>query len=557
MKHSTACIDWKERIVKGESLIPPPIFPEEAKAAMEIFKELRIVDAIGSPMIGDSCLPWVFDFASCIFGAYDADSGRRMINEFFLLISKKNSKSTIAAAIMLTALIRNWRMSGEFLILAPTVEVAQNSFIPVRDMIKSSPELESMFLIQEHLKSVTHRLTNATLKVIAADQHSVGGKKTIGLLVDELHLFGKQPKSEGMLLEAAGGLASRPEGFVIYLTTMADEPPSGVFKQKLDYARGVRDGTIEDNKTAVVLYEFPPEMIEAGEHMLPKNFYITNPNLNVSVDKEFLESGLRKAEESGKESVCIFLSKHLNVEIGLALMSNRWAGADFWAACSSPEITLDSLIARCDVIDIGIDGGGLDDLLGLAVIGRDSKSGKWIAWTRAWAHPSVLERRKSEAARLKDFEKDGDLIIVKRIGDDVLEVAEIVGEVYLSGKLDKIGVDPHGLGGILDALMDEGIPETKVIGISQGWKMSGAIKTTERRVAENNFEHGGQNLMSWCVGNAKVEPRGNAIIITKQASGYAKIDPLMAVFNAVSLMSLNPDSGKIEQGFVDLSAIYQ
>ncbi|HEJ9744354.1 TPA: terminase large subunit, partial [Proteus mirabilis] len=53
--------------------------------------------------------------------------------------------------------------------------------------------------------------------------------------------------------------------------------------------------------------------------------------------------------------------------------------------------------------------------------------------------------------------------------------------------------------------------------------------------------HAKQPLMNWCVGNARVEPKGNAILITKQASGRSKIDALMALFNAISLMALNPD----------------
>jgi phage terminase large subunit-like protein len=50
--------------------------------------------------------------------------------------------------------------------------------------------------------------------------------------------------------------------------------------------------------------------------------------------------------------------------------------------------------------------------------------------------------------------------------------------------------------------------------------------------------------MAWCVGNAKVEQRANGILITKQASGTAKIDALMATFNATDLMSLDPGNTK-------------
>lgn len=181
-------------------------------------------------------------------------------------------------------------------------------------------------------------------------------------------------------------------------------------------------------------------------------------------------------------------------------------------------------------------------MLGFAAIGRDAETKEWLLWNRAWAHPSVLDRRKSEASRFHDFAADGDLVMVRNVGDDVRELADIVEQIEASGLLDKIGVDPAGIGGITEELESRGIAEEKIAGISQGWKLTGSIKTTERKLAEGALVHGGQPMMAWCVGNAKIVPTGNAINITKQASGFAKIDPLMATFNAVSLMMLNPQS---------------
>jgi phage terminase large subunit-like protein len=340
---------------------------------------------------------------------------------------------------------------------------------------------------------------------------------------------------------------------VIFLSTQSDEPPAGVFKEKLDYYRDVRDGKIQDKKSLGVLYEFPKAMVESEEYLKPENFYITNPNMGRSVSREWLEDQMVKEAKKEPGAQRKFLAKHLNVEIGMNLRANRWAGAEFWQAqAKAKNLTLAQLIARCEVIDVGIDGGGLDDLLGFAVLGRETESRKWLLWTHAWAHPSVLERRKSEAPRLHDFAKDGNLTLVEYIGKDVDEVAELVAEIYASGKLDMIGVDPAGVGGILDGLIEAEIPQDKVIGISQGWKLGGSIKTAERKLAEGGMVHGGQPMMSWCCGNAKVVPAGNSILITKQASGTAKIDPLMAFFNAVALLSLNPVArGNVDDFFDD------
>lgn len=545
----TACLDWESRIVERKSLIPPPIFQEEAEYALGIFKELRVPDLPGKPRFGDCCEPWVFDFVSVIFGAYDADTKKQLIREFFLLISKKNTKSTLCAGIMLTALIVCERDDEEHLILAPTKEVADNAFKPAAAMVRADEELSAMFHTQDHIRTITHRMTKSSLKVVAADTDTVSGKKAGRIMVDELWLFGRKPNAEAMFMEATGGQISRDDGWIIWLTTQSDQPPAGVFKDKLNYFRDVRDGVIDDPKSLPVIYEFPKKMIDNKDYLKPEYFYITNPNIGRSVSAEWIGDQLKKAMNKADGSLNQFLAKHLNIEIGMNLRNDRWPGADYWEA-SEEVLTLEDMIDRCEVIDIGIDGGGLDDLLGLYVIGREKDTQRKLGWGKAWAHPSVMERRKEIATSLRDFSAASEVTLVKRVGDDVDEVADICEQVFSSDLLDKIGVDPVGLGAILDKLEERDIPQDKIVGVSQGWRLGGAIKTTERWLAEGSLVVSKQGLMRWCVGNARVEPRANSIMITKQISGSAKIDPLMAMFNAVSLMALNPPAvGKKYQMF--------
>ena len=543
---TTACLDWEQRILQKKSLVPcEPLFPDEAEMALEVIKEFILVDVDCKPTIGEVTADWVFVFFSLIFGAYDPISRQRLINEFFMLISKKNTKSTLAAGIMLTAIILNSREAAEFIIIAPTKKVADNSFTPIKNMILEDSELKKRFGVSEHTRTITDRSSKAVLTVVAAETGSSAGSKGAFILVDELWVFGERANAESMLEEATGGMASFPEGFLIWLSTQSDKPPAGVFKKKLDYARKVRDGEIINPSFLPLLYEFPQSMIDDESYLNPDYFYVTNPNLGRSTHIRYLLNKYEQAKQSGDDSVQIFLAKYLNVEIGMNKRADRWAGADFWMLSAyKDKLFVESILDLSEICTAGFDGGGLDDMFGMSIIGRDKNDRSlWYCWNRAWVHPIALERRQENAPAYKDFEKEGDLVIVKNVGDDVRQAAQICKRIYDAGKFPEkaaIGLDKLGMPSLQDGLLEQ-VPFELLIGVPQGYQLSGYVQTTERKVAEGKFQHAGQRMMNWCVGNAKGVYQGNAMTIRKQESGKGKIDPLIATFNAVALMSLNPE----------------
>lgn len=551
MSWNLACPDWAERLKSGRSLVPDlPLDRKEGDRAVAVFNKLRLADVVGTPAMADAAGDWFRDIVRALFGSLDPVTRARMIRELFLLVPKKNSKTTNGALLMLTALLLNRRPNAPFIMTAPVQDVADLAFNAAAGAIALDDVLSKKLHVREHLKTIIHRQTKAELQIMTFDPAVLTGQKCAGVLIDELHVVAKMSKASSAIRQLRGGMLPFPEAFLAFITTQSEEAPAGVFRAELMKARAIRDGT-RAGAMLPVLYEFPQAMqTDPAAWRDAKNWSMVTPNDGRSVTVARLQEEFDVAQSTSEEELRSWASQHLDVEIGLALHSDRWAGADYWEVQARSSFTLDELLARCEVVDVGIDGGGLDDLLGLAVLGRERLTGDWLLWTHAWAHPSVLERRKSEAERFKDFSRDGDLTLVEQIGEDVDEVAGLVKHVADSGKLDKIGVDRHGIGAILDALVAARVPmkvtgpdgkeHDRVVGISQGWQMTGAIKTTERKLAEGGLLHGGQRMMDWVVGNMKVEPKGNAVVITKQAAGSGKIDPGMAMFDCVQLMSLNP-----------------
>ena len=197
------------------------------------------------------------------------------------------------------------------------------------------------------------------------------------------------------------------------------------------------------------------------------------------------------------------------------------------------------------MVTAGIDGGGLDDLLGLGLSGREVETKRWLHWGRAWCSELVLERRKDIAPLLKDFEAEGDLVILTDPTQDLREVAGLLAEVATRGLFPAahaIGLDPYGVAALVDELAAQGLEGDLLVAVGQGSRLTPAIHGAERKLQDGTLRHARQGLMAWAMGNAKIEQRGSAVTVTKAAAGRAKIDPVIGLLNAFTLMSRNPEA---------------
>lgn len=551
-----SCPDWEDRLRSGR---PPfrqlPLTPHGDRA-VAVYDRLRLADVTGTPALSDASGDWFREIVRAMFGGYDPVTRQRYIRELFCLVPKKNSKTTYGAlGLMLVALLLNERPRAPFLMTAPVQDTAELAFSAVAGAIALDPVLEAKLHVRDHLKTIVHRETKAELEIVTFDPAIVTGRKVVGLLIDEVHVLGKVARASKAMLQLRGGMQPFEEAFLAMITTQSDEPPAGVFKDELQMARDIRDGKRKGSMLPV-LYEFPHAMQKdpARPWRDAENWHLVTPNIGRSIHLPRLVEEFANEEAKGEGALREWASQHLNIEIGLALMSDRWSGADHWERNGDPLLTLDALLARSEVVTLGIDAGGSDDLMALAVLGRERDTGRWLAWCHCWVKRSVLELRKSEAPRLEGFQADGDLTITEDLTQQITALAALVEKVRASGLMAEkgIGVDRARIEAILDELNAVGIGDEQVQAVPQNWTLMGPIIACDRKLTEGNFVHADQPILAWAVSNAKVETHKNAFTITKQASGTAKIDPLMAVFDAAALMARNPAAG----GYVTEEAVF-
>jgi phage terminase large subunit-like protein len=433
--------DWFEKLKVGRSIVPPlPLDERAAARAIAIFNKFRLPDVAGFPTNGEATGDWLRDIVGPVFGSVD-DQGIRHVKEILAMVPKKNNKTTGAAHIMLSAMLVDETKNQEYHIYAPTHAIAERAFDQAIGAIRVDPDpmLQKRFHVRYHIKTIEDLATGSKLKIKTFDMKVATGSVPKGALIDELHLLSSVGSARRVIGQIRGGMEPRRDSFLIFITSQSDTPPAGVFRDELTLARRIRDGGVTGDAAILLplLYEYPEDFQKSETRPWEdeNTWSWVLPNLGRSCHIDSLRRNAAVAREKGESEYQRWLSQHLNIEIGTALGGDRWAGSDYWDAQGDKDLALDHLLERSEVVVIGIDGGGIDDLFGLCVMGRCKVTRDRLVWTHAWVQRDLIKKRPEIGARLEDFARDGDLTLCDNVGPDLDDIAQVVKRVYDTGLL--------------------------------------------------------------------------------------------------------------------------
>lgn len=311
--------DYKQRIVNGEILVSQKII-KQINLLIEMLEDdnefifdynsyLKSVEFIqtfckhskgefaGKPVILEL---WQLVIHAATFGIINKDTGYRKHNEVFVLVARKNGKSTWASAIALFMLIGDGESGADVYATAVKMDQAKIVFEESYKMANKSKLLTKYLNVNK--VEISFPSTESIYKPLASDTKSLDGLNGHCYIMDEIHAWRKQDLYD----LCKGSLGARRQPLMFKITT-AGTIRQSVFDSQYEYAEKVLEGKIEDTHTLAFMYELDSD----DEIFQPEMFEKANPNMDVSVSKQYLVDYMNKAKNSNAD-LSTFKTKHCN-----------------------------------------------------------------------------------------------------------------------------------------------------------------------------------------------------------------------------------------------------
>jgi phage terminase large subunit-like protein len=252
--------------------------------------------------------PWQRFIFEQVYGWIRKDTGTRRFDEAYVQVAKKNGKSTMCAVLI------DFHVLADEKVKTPKVFTGANNEDQAKicvnmagRIIEGSPALAELledetvkvFKYKDAITEIIHTEKNGLVKAFSKEtsdrkSKTAGGKQGVNASLGVIDEFGMSA-DHGVSKPIKTSMASRKERLMFYITTAGPNMDGPCFQELRKVGIQVLEGTVIKDNYLPMIYEMDPEDDWKDE----VNWYKPNPNLDISVNRDFLRGMVSDAVTYG------------------------------------------------------------------------------------------------------------------------------------------------------------------------------------------------------------------------------------------------------------------
>lgn len=483
-----------------------------------------------------------------LFGWVKKKTKERRFREAYIQVGRQNGKSILSGAMANQFATFSGYKLGRIFCAATKQEQANIVWDEIAKFIRSDNDLQEMYKITEHERTIKSFVTGNVIKSLGRDTKSADGFRSILAICDELHAH---PNNQMYKLMLDGQI--NVDGALTLAITTAGFNLNGFCFEQYKFCEKVLEKVIDKES----LFIFICEMDKDDDIWDYNNWAKSNPyllfNSDNTINKDMVARLAEKAveaKEKGGADLLNFMTKHLNYWVTNGV--GGFVDLQKFKECESDIIIEDMKGKEC-YLGIDLSSGG--DLTSISLVFPLEHEKIYIYSHSFMPELRLAEHEKTDDVPYRMWVSKGLLTLtsgafgVKTDYKFIINHLKELIEKY-EIKILEVGYDSHNASVFLQDLDFLACDLTE---IKQSAKsLNDATKDFQLSVKANQLLYDKENdLLKWSIANATTTSNSfGEIKIDKQAQKY-RIDPVDAVIDAWKIMLVNKNEYSADSEFDD------
>lgn len=465
--------------------------------------------------------PWQKFGLACTFGWRRKSDGTRRFRESYWEVNRKNGKSVIAAGVGLAMFAMDGEFGAEIYSGATTEKQAWEVFRPARLMVKRTPMLIEAAGIEVNASNLNKPGDGSRFEPLIGNPGD--GASPSCSIVDEYH----EHDSDTLYTTMLTGMGARKQPLMFIITTAGANIEGPCYDKRRQVVE-MLEGIVQDDE----LFGWIWTIDEGDDWKDPAVLAKANPNMGVSVYREYLESQQQRAIKQARFTNH-FKIKHLGVWV---TAKTGYFNVAQWEALKDESLTLEQFEGQACFL-----GFDLARKLDMNCMARlfwrdvDGRRHYYSVAPRFWVPEDTVHSMDNRrmAERYQKWVNTGHMQTTDGAEVDYREILEEAKEANRLNPVQGSPIDPHGATGLAHDLDDEGLSPITIV--QNYTNMSDPMKELEAAIASGRFHHDGNPIMTWCIANVigKHIPGNDDIVRPIKQGNDNKIDGAVALIMAV------------------------